>query len=103
MSRHISVTRSILPQTPLSRQPIYPRVRADPAISSFVDWDIQVTPSGQFPVQDSIGDVVWTSCPGNCEFFPVHGRGTYFYGDYFDFDLAENITAEVWDSRTKRT
>lgn len=70
-------------------------------INTFADQDIEITPSGQYPVEDSMGDVVWSSCPGNCDIWPVHGSGVFFYGGYFDFDVCENITAEVWDSRTK--
>lgn len=71
------------------------------SIASFEDIDIQVTPSGKNPVQDSIGQVIWTSCPGRGEFNPRIGASTMFTAGYAEFDDGESITAEIWDSRTK--
>jgi hypothetical protein len=72
------------------------------SIADFHDTDIFVDPmGGRSEVPDDIGQVIWTSCPGNCDFLPVNGPTTVFMPRYHDFDDAEQIYAEIWDSKTK--
>jgi len=69
-------------------------------VESWQDPDIQIDDYGvRTTVYDSIGDVVWTACPGRGEFHPPVAPMTEFTAGFSSFDDGEQILAQIWDSR----